>query len=177
LLRRHVCLNAKPLLVAGALVFVLASSPASADWQGTVWNSSVEQADKDFRVPHRPPTSAEISNLSDAFGGGEIKFAFDYTTGDLAFHHGALLFRDGKLHAISMRLIESAHCDKLIGILRRIYGPPAKEQEGPRSSQRITWYDEKNHNQVYLGYEKYTSVDDYCYLRYEPFIVPAPGQL
>jgi hypothetical protein len=70
-----------------------------ADWQGTVWNSSPEQTDKAFVVPHRAPTQAELQN----YWGDPIVFD-DYQVGDLAFHKGHLSFRDGKLYQIWMGL-------------------------------------------------------------------------
>ena len=158
---------------------------AFADWQGTIWGQSAPQADRNFQVPHRPPTSAEIQNWF-----GEIKFAFEYSTSGLVFNKGALLFEDGKLYAISMKLKEPDRCDQLIEILRRLYGRPAKE-EAPQfkstkdpsldlgSAHWITWYDEKNHNEVHLTFRKYgePSIEDDCVLQYKSFVMPSPGQL
>jgi hypothetical protein len=151
------------------------SGSASADWQGTVWNMTVEAADKNFRVPHRAPTPREIYDWA------ERKLVFTYTAGDLNFDHGALLFKDGKLDGISMRLREPLrHCNKLVEILRRTYGAPAKEAPdklNPGSRHFITWYDEKTHNQIDLEYRMPNPLGfrEFCLLSYEPFILPAPG--
>ena len=49
-----------------ALVFALLcfSGTAYGDWQGTVWNNSPEQAEQDFRVPHRAATPAGSKTIS-----------------------------------------------------------------------------------------------------------------
>jgi len=152
------------------------SGTAFADWQGTVWNSAPAQADKDFRVPHRAATSAEHQNYFN-----RALLAFDnYEVGDLTFS-GVLLFDDGKLRGISMKLKQPWQCDKLISVLEARYGKPAKDKsvgEQPYPKRYVTWYDQKERNEVDVNYSKYPpDTDDDCYLQYEPFIVPSPGQL
>jgi hypothetical protein len=165
-----------------ALAAACITSSSFADWQGTVWNSSPQQADKDFLVPHRAPNQEEFQNYE-----GEAAIVFDdYRVGDLAFGKGHLDFRDGKLHQIWMSLKDPSLCDKLIAVMQAEYGAPAKDETFPRPfpdeppDRFLTWYDIKNHNQVSLNNIKYPGAlnfDDDCDLKYEPFIVPSPGQL
>jgi hypothetical protein len=163
-----------------ALVFALLcfSGTAYGDWQGTVWNNSPEQAEQDFRVPHRAATPAELQNYF-----GEARIAFDsYQVGDLAFHKGMLLFSDGKLYAIWMKLKDPWLCDKLIAVLRVAYGEPAEDKtynlDPP--DRTVRWYDQKQRNEIDVFYSRYPAEmneDDDCKLKYAPFIVPSPGQL
>jgi len=171
------------LKAAAALVLAILclTGMALADWQGTVWNSSPEQADKAFLVPHRAPTQAEFQNYF-----GEAPIVFDeYQVGDLAFHKGHLNFRDGMLYQIWMSLKDPSLCEKLIAVLKVTYGTPAKDETRPLfpgnpPNHDVTWYDQKQQNQVDVFYKKYPAAlnfDDDCDLRYEPFVVPSPGQL
>jgi 2-iminoacetate synthase ThiH len=61
----------RPSSVALVIGVMCLSDSAFADWQGTVWNDSVEQTDRNFRVPHRTPTPDELQNWF-----GEIQFSF-----------------------------------------------------------------------------------------------------
>jgi|SRR6516225_7390410 len=51
-----------PKSSVAALFLALAcfSRDTAADWQGTLWNSSPEQTDQAFLVPHRNPTRLEF---------------------------------------------------------------------------------------------------------------------
>ena len=57
LLKRPSLLQA---LIGLAFAVVCFTRTALADWQGTVWNSPPEQADKDLQVPARAPTSCRF---------------------------------------------------------------------------------------------------------------------
>jgi hypothetical protein len=153
---------------------------AFADWQGTVWNSSPEQPDKAFLLPHRASTQSGFPNVI-----GEAPIVFDdYRLGDLAFHKGRLYFRDGKLSQIWMSLKDPSLSEKLITRLQVTYGKPAKDETNQlpaheSSDHLVTWYEQKNNNRVEVLYRRYTrqlNLDDDCDLRYEPFVIPSPGQ-
>jgi len=156
-----------------ASCFVFASGSAFADWQGTVWNMSFEEADKSFRIPHHMRTP------------DDRRLWFTYTVNNLEFEWGALEFSaDGKLFAIGMRLKEPTDCDQLMEVLRRIYGKPAKEEMHERRPGALDnwmiWYDEKNHNEVKANYISYGGppfLEPDCFLTYRPVVVPAPGSL
>jgi hypothetical protein len=166
-------------LVVSAIAPICLSGTAFADWQGTVWNSTAQQADKEFHVPHRVPTQPEAQNW---FGAAAIVFD-NYQMSDMGFQKGALLFKDGKLSAIWMKLKEALLCEKLITTLQATYGNPAKDEKTlpPESPDHyVTWYDQKNNNQINVIYRKYPSdlnLDDDCDLKYEPLVVPSPVQL
>jgi hypothetical protein len=75
-------------LVAGILGF---SASASADWQGTAWGMSSEDAAKSFRIPHRKPRPEEVFDQ-------KAKLVFDaFTTGNIVFEGGVLDLEDGGL--------------------------------------------------------------------------------
>jgi hypothetical protein len=142
-----------------AFVLVCVSGMALADWQGAVWNSSPKQAGKDFRIRHRAATQAEKTNW---FGQAEIVFD-NYRMGDLAFHKGALLFRDGKLREIWMSLKETLRCDKLIANLQATYGPADVSVLTVSRADLYTWHDQTHNNQI-----KVVTSEDMCDLNYQP---------
>jgi hypothetical protein len=80
-----------------------------------------------------------------------------------------------------MSLKDPWQCEKLASILRLTYGSPAEDQNLPDLGRHILiWNDQKNHNRVLLIYQRYPpqlNYDDDCDLKYEPFVLPAPGQL
>ena len=166
------------LTAALAAVLCVASGTARAGWQGATWNSSPEQANKEFRLPHRAP---------DTWWQFE-RIAFDYALGDLEFD-GALLFKHNRLTWVDLYLKDPSKCEKLIEILRRIYGRPAKDEPDDymwgepatihHSSHELIWYDQENSNEVYLNQQLYHDhrIEDDCHLHYMPFIIPKPGQL
>ena len=93
-----------------------------------------------------------------------------------------LLFSDGKLYAIWMKLKDPWLCDKLIAVLRVAYGEPAEDKtynlDPP--DRTVRWYDQKQRNEIDVFYSRYPAEmneDDDCKLKYAPFIVPSPGQL
>jgi hypothetical protein len=158
---------------------------ASADWQGTAWNMTVEEADKNFRIPHHTLDRAERQGL--LLSQDETPLGFTYATGFLDFGWGILRFhKEGKLSGIELKLKQPTQCDKLMEVLRRIYGKPAKdealefknEKYNFGSVHKLTWYDEKNHNEVTVKYREYAPpIEPDCWLFYDPFIVPPPGSL
>jgi hypothetical protein len=153
------------------------SRDTAADWQGTLWNSSPEQADQAFLVPHRNPTRLEFQNY---FGEARIVFD-DYQIDDLAFHKGRLNFQDGKLYQISMELKDPQLCEKLITDLKLRYGTPIADRTfrlfpNNPPDHSASWYDQENHNQVDVFYRRYPAAlnfNDDCELRYSPFVVSA----
>jgi hypothetical protein len=167
-------------IAASALLILCLTGMALADWQGTVWNSSPEEADKAFLVPHRASTQTEFQNYF-----GEAPIVFDaYQVGDLAFTKGHLNFRDGRLYQIWMSLKDPRLCEKLIAVLKVTYGTPAKDETtlfpGDPPDHDVSWYDQKQNNQVNVFYRRYPAAlnyDDDCDLKYEPFVAPSPGQL
>lgn len=167
----------KSSVVALFLALTCFSRDTAADWQGTLWNSSPEQADQAFLVPHRNPTRLEFQNY---FGEARIVFD-DYQIDDLAFHKGRLNFQDGKLYQISMELREPVLCEKLITDLKLRYGTPIADRTFrlfPNSppDHSASWYDQENHNQVDVFYRRYPAAlnfNDDCELRYIPFVVSA----
>jgi hypothetical protein len=157
-------------LVAGMLGF---SQSACADWQGTVWGMSLEEANKNFRIPHSITPldlpACDPRRLSCLY--------FDYTA-TLEFT-GWLEFTDNKLAAIDMKLKDPSQCDELMDVLRQIHGTPAKERTntdrtGERPFHEITWYDAKNHNRIRVWYDSNAALGYYCNLRYTPFIRSFP---
>jgi hypothetical protein len=166
---------------ASAFAVPCLTGAALADWQGTVWNSSPEQADKAFLVPHRAPTQAEFQNY---FGEAPIVFD-DYQVGDLAFHNGHLNFQDGKLYEIWMSLKNPFKCEKLITVLQVTYGKPAEDETvssfpGDPPDHYVTWHDQTHNNEVKVINRRYPGAlnyDDDSDLKYEPFVIPSPGQL
>jgi len=175
----------KSSVVALFLALTCFSRDTAADWQGTLWNSSPEQADQAFLVPHRNPTRLEFQNY---FGEARIVFD-DYQIDDLAFHKGRLNFQDGKLYQIWMELKEPQLCEKLITDLKLRYGTPIADRTfrlfpNNPPDHSVTWYDQENHNQVDVFYRRYPAAlnfNDDCELRYIPFVVPAsassPGEM
>jgi len=113
----------KSSVVALFLALACFSRDTAADWQGTLWNSSPEQTDQAFLVPHRNPTRLEFQYY---FGEARIVFD-DYQIDDLAFHKGHLNFQDGKLYQIWMELKEARLCEKLMADLKLTYGTPVVE--------------------------------------------------
>jgi hypothetical protein len=154
------------------------SNDAAADWQGTVWGMSPEEANKNFRIPHHPPP----------IGLGTLMFD-TYTAGNLDFIMGQLYFSEGnKLYEIAMQLKDPSRCDELIETLRQMYGKPAQDKVEQKFSTRtgqyldtenhLTWYDKKNRNEISLRYLKWSgSIGPDCFLSYKLFIAPAPGSL
>jgi hypothetical protein len=165
----------KSSVVALFLALTCFSRDTAADWQGTLWNSSPEQADQAFLVPHRNPTRLEFQNY---FGEARIVFD-DYQIDDLAFHKGRLNFQDGKLYQIWMELKEPQLCEKLITDLKLRYGTPIADRTfrlfpNNPPDHSVTWYDQENHNQVDVFYRRYPAAlnfNDDCELRYIPFVV------
>ena len=106
-------------LVVGIVGF---SDRASADWQGTVWGMSREEANKGLRIPHRDGEEFNPYTYTN----------FDsYTTDDLTFSSGALVFLRDRLARITMNLTNAGQCDSLLETLRRIYGKPASDGKKP----------------------------------------------
>ena len=151
-----------------AFGLVCVSGMALADWQGAVWNSSPKQAGKDFRIRHRAATHAENTNW---FGQAEIVFD-NYRMGDLAFHKGALLFRDGKLREIWMSLKEILLCDKLIANLQATYGPADVSVLTASGADLYTWHDQTHNNQIKVLHRQFdpkvVAFEDMCDLNYQP---------
>ena len=153
------------------------SRDTAADWQGTLWNSSPEQTDQAFLVPHRNPTRLEFQYY---FGEARIVFD-DYQIDDLAFHKGHLNFQDGKLYQIWMELKEARLCEKLMADLKLTYGTPVVDRtfrpfSDDPPDHSVAWYDQDNHNQVAVFYRRYPAAlnfNDHCELRYTPVVVSA----
>jgi hypothetical protein len=164
------------LAIFFTLLSVVVSSAVNADWQGAVWNTTPAEANRAFKVPHRPATPAEYQNYFN-----RALFAFDrYEVGDLTFHKGVLIFEEGTLKEIRMSLIDAGKCDKLLEILRLQYGEPAKDNERGKYGRSVTWNDPKQRNKVTLSDRRYPDapfLEDDCDLVYDPFIPAAPGQL
>lgn len=151
------------------------SESASADWQGTVWGMTFDEADKRFRIPH-------------GRGGqyGEV-LVFSYVTGNLAFENGVLHFnyRDW-LDQISMSLANPEECDKLFDTYRRVYGNPESDSKydpdypnDPDAYIRTATWDDPNHNNRIM-----LTTKDGCWVYYSSLpsprparLVPAPGGL
>jgi hypothetical protein len=119
---------------------------AFADWQGVVWNSSPEQVDKAFLVPHRTPTQAEFQNYF-----GEVPIAFDdYQVGDLGVPQRASEFTGWKAVPNLDEPEDPFQCEKLITVLQAAYGKPAKDESpswtNTSPSHYATWYDQKENN-------------------------------
>jgi hypothetical protein len=151
-----------------AVVLVCVSDMVLADWQGAVWNSSPKQAGKDFRIRHRAATQAEKTNWS-----GKAEIVFDnYRMGDLAFHKGALLFREGKLREIWMSLKEILLCDKLIANLQATYGPADVSALTASRADLYTWHDQTQNNQIKVIHRQFdpkvVAFEDMCDLIYQP---------
>jgi hypothetical protein len=151
-----------------AFVLVCVSGMALADWQGAVWNSSPKQAGKDFRIRHRAATQAEKTNWS-----GKAEIVFDnYRMGDLAFHNGALIFREGKLREIWMSLKEILLCDKLIANLQATYGPADVSALTASRADLYTWHDQTQNNQIKVIHRQFdpkvVAFEDMCDLSYQP---------
>ena len=167
----------KSNVVALFLALACFSRDTAADWQGTLWNSSFEQADQAFLVPHRNPTRLEFQYY---FGEARIVFD-DYQIDDLAFHKGHLNFQDGKLYQIWMELKEARLCEKLIADLELKYGTPIADRtfrpfSDDPPDHSVAWYDQDNHNQVAVFYRRYPAAlnfNDHCELRYTPVVVSA----
>jgi hypothetical protein len=158
-------------LVVGIVGF---SNSACADWQGTVWGMSVEEADKSFRIPHKKPVPWE---------GDSEKLEFDeYTTGNIAFDRGYLAFEHNRLVAWGMSLKNTGQCDGLFETYRSIYGSPVSDDKD-RSGRIAIWHDASHNNQIYLQatYEHDELLT--CNLIYMPLnplpvkLTPAPGGL
>ena len=158
-------------LLAGIVGF---SGSAFADWQGTVWGMTAEEADKSFRIPHRKPVPWE---------GDSEKLEFDeYTTGNIAFDHGYLAFEYDRLVAWGMSLKDTGQCDSLFETYRSIYGNPASDDKD-RSGRIAIWHDASHNNQIFL---QTTSQHDElltCSVIYMPLnppptkLTPEPGGL
>jgi hypothetical protein len=161
------------VLLAPVIWTLCFSNDAFADWQGTVWGMSVEEANKSFRIPHSiTPQDLPACDLP------RLRCLYFNYTAVLEFT-GLLEFTDNKLDAIDMKLKDSSQCDELIDALRRIHGKPAKERTntdgtGERSIHEITWYDEKNHNRIRVWYDTNAGSGYYCNLLYTPFIRSFP---
>jgi hypothetical protein len=151
------------------------SDGASADWQGTVWGMTFDEADKSFRVPH-------------GRGGqyGEV-LVFNYATGNIAFENGVLHFnyRDW-LDQISMSLVNSEECDKLFDTYRSVYGNPVSDKKYDPDYPNVPdayvrtaiWHDPSHNNRIML------TTKDGCWVYYSPLpnprpakLIPAPGGL
>jgi hypothetical protein len=165
------------------------SGSASADWQGTTWGMSPEEADKALRIPHYQFDQGKAE-------GKNLKFD-SYVTGNVSFKEGSLRFKDGKLSEITMYLSDG-RCGDLLDVLTRIYGKPGRDIRDTETSDEtfirdIIWSDPKNNNQVDLNYFQVVKDHfDWCQLSYralstpltEPFsalhrkpLAPAPGGL
>jgi len=153
-------------LVVGMLRFC---DSASAEWQGTVWGMSLEDAEKSFRIPH-------------GRGGedGEV-LVFNYATGNLAFENGVLHFnyRDW-LDQISMALVNPEECNKLFDTYRRLYGTPVSDKTdhdsdyptGPDGYVRTAiWHDPIRNNRILL------TAKNGCWVYYSPLYRPRPARL
>lgn len=154
-------------LVVGVLRF---SDSASADWQGTVWGMSLEQAEKSFRIPHGR--------------GGEDGEAlvFDYATGNIAFENGVLHFnyRDW-LDQISMSLVNAQECARLFDTYRRVYGRPVSDEmkhdfDYPNGLdaaviRTATWHDPIRNNRIIL------TTKNGCWIYYSPLFPSRPSRL
>lgn len=162
-----------PVVLSLALMAAVTglSGGASADWQGTKWGMSTNDADRSFRIPHKPNPNWVAD---DTFSTLDGKFTFDYVTGNVAFKQGELVFdRDGRLYAIQMVLENAWQCDSLRETLRSIYGTVASDETKQSMSdsgtwQSTVWYDKANNNKVTLGHYKWG-----CRVYYEP-IDPLP---
>jgi len=140
---------------------------------------SPEQADKSFRIPHKPVTD-------DPPGMRFLKgyFKFQYTTGNIAFDRGGLHFDHGRLNLISMELKDATQCDDLLEALRGIYGDPAADEQNEHA-RTVIWHDNNNNNKITL--QHYAQYAKTCWLNYEPLkplkpfppfkLTPAPGGL
>ena len=167
----------KSSVVALFMALACFSRDTAADWQGTLWNSSPEQTDQAFLVPHRNPTRLEFQYY---FGEARIVFD-DYQIDDLAFHKGRLNFQDGKLYQIWMELKEARLCEKLMADLKLRYGTPVVDRtfrpfSDDPPDHSVAWYDQENHNEVDVFYRRYPAAlnfNDDCELRYIPFVVSA----
>ena len=94
------------------------SGNASADWQGTTWGMSPEEADKALRIPHYQFDQGKA-------GGKDLKFD-SYVTGDVSFKGGSLKFSDGKLSEITMYLSDGG-CSDFVDVLTNTYGNPERD--------------------------------------------------
>jgi hypothetical protein len=172
-----------------AVGIIASSTPASADWQGTTWGSTVEETNKRFTIEHDDPT---IGTRYDYRNGkmvlgyhGQITFDH-YAIDKFVFKDGALLFEgEDKLSAIRMSLKKPADCETLIAAMRSLYGTPSKEENRPlgensdKSSHSITWRDPAHHNETHINYitwRKELSDFDTCEMIYTPFPLVSPGQ-
>jgi hypothetical protein len=161
-------------LVVGIVGF---SDRASADWQGTVWGMTREEANKGFRIPHRDGEEFNPYTYTN----------FDsYTTDDLTFGSGALVFLRDRLARITMNLTNAGQCDSLLETLRRIYGKPASDGKKPILGyfveHIVTWDDAGNDNKITLKH--YYISESVCRVVFEPLepsppikLTPAPGGL
>ena len=174
------------LLVVATLSF---SESASADWQGTVWGMSMEEADKNFRVPHKK--GVPWPRYSGALD-------FDYTTGNIVFERGQLHFDQYGLTLITMSLRNREQCDSLFDTYHKIYGNPdpvfgdikvpynAPSYDLPEYYMRsATWHDESHNNLIRLIYNHGPiELERGCFVYYSalhqpppPKLVPAPNGL
>jgi hypothetical protein len=153
-------------LMTGAPGF---SGNASADWQGTTWGMSPEEADKALRIPHYQFDQGKPV-------GKDLKFD-SYVTGNVSFKGGGLKFKDGKLSEIAMYLSDG-RCDDFLGVLTNIYGKPGRDIKDPEDSEEtfmrdIIWSDVKNNNQVSLNYFQVVKDHfEWCQLSYKPVSTP-----
>jgi hypothetical protein len=127
-------------LTTGMLCFV---GKASADWQGTVWGMSEEEANKAFRVPHNyDPHAGSLANAP---------IPFEYRTGNIFFPTAFLQFDyHGRLVEIQMTLSTPEECGELINTYRSIYGEPVSDRKKPTSAFRreVTWHDSSHNNKI-----------------------------
>jgi hypothetical protein len=161
-------------LVVGVVGF---SGRASADWQGTVWGMSREEANQSFRIPHRDGEEFNPYTYTD----------FDsYTTDSLIFSSGALVFLRDRLARITMNLKNAGQCDSLLETLQHIYGKAVSDGKKPILGyfveHTVIWDDAGNDNKITLKH--YYISESVCRVVFEPLepppsikLTPAPGGL
>ena len=176
------------MLTITMLSGVIVTTPASADWQGTVWGQTEQEVLQILQMPHFPPPE----EIKFSWFGYEAKIMFDYAVGDIVFKrdHNMFLFdQQGRLAAIVLKTEDPYKCDKLMDIMKRVYTfPPAKDEivrldvktDDPNKGymHSLLWYDDKNHNQVYVRFKHWGyGIEDDCNIEYTPYLIPRKGGL
>ena len=161
-------------LTTGMLCYV---GKALADWQGTVWGMSEEEANKAFLIPHSyDPHEGSLMNAP---------IPFEYRTGNMFFPTAFLQFdHHGRLVEIEMALSTPEECGELINTYRSIYGDPVSDRKNLTFKRQVTWHDPSHNNKIRVVSAHV------CYVYYDPLkplkppikpppikLTPAPGGL
>ena len=173
-------MNKTPLrfLLPAALAVALLTAPimpAHADWYGTTWNMSVEEADKSLLLPHQVPAPSITQNP------GAKKISTTYTFNGMELIWSILEFnaKGDRLSDVSLNLKNPEECDRAMETMNTAYGKPVREEthSGYMNpvNRRMTWDDPKNHNEITVHYISWRSLSPDCFIEYTPFPAPPPG--